>query len=143
MCCVQSASLVLGHYVIYGAVMLCVMSWHCTYSGHMTFCYKRSASTLFWALFALISSWFVHQAHDWSPANGWCLTCVGCDASSTSPCWSLLPSSIIIVLALVNSALSCRGLRYLNETWECCPTPCQYRFHRTSVPFDWCLCASW
>ena len=32
--------------------------------------------------------------------------CVGHDASSTSPGWSLLPLTLIIVLALVNSAVS-------------------------------------
>ena len=30
----------------------------------------------------------------------------GCDASSASPGWSLLPSTVIIVLDLVNSAVS-------------------------------------
>ena len=37
---------------------------------------------------------------------GWCLTCVGHDASSASLGWSLLPSTVIIVLVLVNSAVS-------------------------------------
>ena len=63
---------------------------------------------------------------------------VGHDVSSTSLGWSLLPPSVIIVLALVNSTVSNGGPRYLNETWECCPTPRQYRFHRTAVPFGWC-----
>ena len=36
----------------------------------------------------------------------WCLTRVGHDVSSASPGWSLLPSNVIIVLALVNSAMS-------------------------------------
>ena len=58
-----------------------------------------------------------------SPAYGWCLTRVGRDTSSASLGWSLLPSSVIIVLALVNSAVSHRGLRYLNETRECTPLP--------------------
>ena len=40
------------------------------------------------------------------PADGWCITCVGRDVSSASPGWSLLPSTVIIVLALVNSAVS-------------------------------------
>ena len=39
------------------------------------------------------------------PVCGWCLTCVGIDASSTSPGWSLLPLTIIIVLALVDSTM--------------------------------------
>ena len=77
------------------------------------------------------------------PACGWCLTSVGHDASSASLGWSLLPSNVIIVLALVNSAMSPRGPRYLNETRECRLTPCQYRFHRTAVPFGWCPCALW
>ena len=34
---------------------------------------------------------------------------VGCDASGVSPGWSLLPSSILIVLALVNSDVPHRG----------------------------------
>ena len=38
-----------------------------------------------------------------APAHGWCPTRAGHDASSVSPGWSLLPSSILIVLALVNS----------------------------------------
>ena len=40
------------------------------------------------------------------PVCGWCLMCVGHDASSMSPGWSLLPSNVIIVLTLVNSAMS-------------------------------------
>ena len=35
--------------------------------------------------------------------------CVGCDASSTSLGWSLLPSSTLIVLALVNSDIPHQG----------------------------------
>ena len=37
------------------------------------------------------------------------LTCVGHNASSASPGWSLLPSTVIIVLALVNSTVSPAG----------------------------------
>ena len=44
-----------------------------------------------------------------TPTCGLCLTRVGRDASSASPGWSLLPSNIIIVLALVNSAVSPEG----------------------------------
>ena len=40
---------------------------------------------------------------------GWCPTCVGRDASSMSLGWSLLPSSILIVLALVNSDVPHQG----------------------------------
>ena len=53
----------------------------------------------------------VHQVrlYHQRPACGWCLMHVGHDASSASPGWSLLPSNIIIVLALVNSAVSPAG----------------------------------
>ena len=40
---------------------------------------------------------------------GWCPTRVGCNTSSTSPGWSLLPSSVLIVLALVNSSVPHQG----------------------------------
>ena len=43
------------------------------------------------------------------PMCGWCLMRVGRDVSSASPGWSLLPSKVIIVLALVNSAMSPAG----------------------------------
>ena len=102
---VQSMSLVFGCYVIYGAMTSCVMSWHHTFTGHVTFCYKRSASAPFWAFWLLASP----SGSPLSPAYGWCLMYVGHDASSTSPGWSLLPSSIVIVLALVDSALSPMG----------------------------------
>ena len=50
----------------------------------------------------------IHQVrlYHQRPTCGWCLTHVGCDASSASPGWSLLPSTVIIVLALLNSARS-------------------------------------
>ena len=38
------------------------------------------------------------------PACGWCLMGVGHNTSSASLGWSLLPSTVIIVLALINSA---------------------------------------
>ena len=126
-----------------GAVMSCVMSRPHTCTGHVTFCYKRLANASFKALLAL-GLWFVHSSGlPLPPAYGWCLMHVRCDTSSVSLGWSLLPSSVIIVLALVNSTVSPRGPRYLNETWECHLTPCQYHFRRTAVPFGWCLCASW
>ena len=139
--CVQSASLVLERYVVYGTVMSWVTSQHHMCSGHVTFFYKRLAGTLFDALFHSFSSCelLVHTPGlPLSAACGWCLMCVGHDVSSVSPGWNLLPSSVIIVLALVNNTMSHRGLWYLNETWECHPTPCQYHFHRTAVPFGWC-----
>ena len=46
------------------------------------------------------------QRYHQRPVGGWCLMCVGCDASSASPGWSLLPSTVVIVLALVNSTVS-------------------------------------
>ena len=50
----------------------------------------------------------VHQVglYHQRPAGGWCLKRVGRDASSAYLGWSLLPSTVIIVLALVNSAVS-------------------------------------
>ena len=98
-----------------GAVTSCVMSWHCTCTGHMTFSYKKLVDASFEALFGSFGSfWFVGllvhpPGSPLSPAYGWCLTRVGRNASSASPDWSLLPSSIIIVLALVNNAVSPKG----------------------------------
>ena len=106
-----------------GAVTSYVMSQHCTCIGHVTFYYKRSAdaSVRGSCLLFVHSSGLTHQR----PACGWCLMCVGSDASSTSLGWSLLPLTVIIVLALVNSAVSPAGtFKYLNETWECRSTPC-------------------
>ena len=141
MCCVQSASLIFRCYITRGAVTSYVTSQLCTCTGHMIGCYKRSALL---ARGTLSSRPLVQPSGSpLSPVYGWCLMRVGRDASSASPGWSLLPSSVIIVLALVNSTMSPGGLRYLNETWKCRPTPCQYHFHRTAVPFGWCLCASW
>ena len=92
--CVRSVSLVLGCYVIYGTVTSCVMSRHGTGSGQ---------SGLFLLLLALSSYLrFALVSHIWLVSN----VC----RSSTSPGWSLLPSSVIIVLALVNSAMSHRDL---------------------------------
>ena len=115
-----------------GAMTSYVTSRLCTCTGHMIGCYKRSALLAHWALG---SRPLVHPSvSPLSPMYGLCLMCVGHDASSTSLGWSILPSNVIIVLALVNSAVSPGGLRYLNETRECHPTTCQYRFHRTAVP---------
>ena len=111
--CIQSASFVFRCYIIYGIVT----SRHCMCTGHMTFYYKRSAGTLFKALFGSLALWLfgssrfvrllVHPSG--SPVYGWCLTRVGHNVSSTSPGWSLLPSSVVIVLALVNSTVSPKG----------------------------------
>ena len=91
-------------------MMSCVTSWHHTCTGHMTFCYKRSADTSLEALFLALGLWFAHSSGSpLSPMYGWCLTHVGHDMSSVSPGWSLLPSSVIIVLALVNSTVSTQG----------------------------------
>ena len=89
------------------AMTSCVTSQLCTCTGHMIICYKRLALL---ALGALGSRPLVHPSGlPLSPASGWCLMRVGHDTSSMSPGWSLLPSSVIIVLALVNSAMSPRG----------------------------------
>ena len=64
---VRSMSLVLGCYIIYGVVTSSVMSQHRMCSGHVTFFYKRLAGASFWALFALTSSWFVHQVRRCHP----------------------------------------------------------------------------
>ena len=45
------------------------------------------------------------QLYHQRPAGGLCLMHVGQNMSSTSPGWSLLPSTVIIVLALVNSTM--------------------------------------
>ena len=53
-----------------GTVMSCVMSRCYTCTGHVTFCYKRSADTSFEALLALFGSsgsWFVLQVHPCHP----------------------------------------------------------------------------
>ena len=56
-----------------GTVTSCVMSQCCMCTGHMTFCYKRSANASFEALLArlalgALSSWpFVRQAHPGHP----------------------------------------------------------------------------
>ena len=90
-----------------GTVMSCVMSWLCMCTGHVIICYKGLALL---ALEALGSRPLVHlPGSPLSPTYGWCLTRVGHDTSSVSPGWSLLPSSVIIVLALVNSAMSPKG----------------------------------
>ena len=90
-----------------GAMTSYVMSWLCTCTDHLIGCYKRSALL---ALRALGSRPLVHPSGlPLSPAYGWCLTHVGRNMSSASPGWSLLPSSVITVLALVNSAMSHRG----------------------------------
>ena len=116
--CIQSVSLVFRCYVIYGTVTSCVTSRCHTCTGHMTFYYKRSASTLFGAILTLVSSFgsfrflwlLVHPSGlPLSPTYSWCLMRVGRNASSASPGWSLLPSSIVIVLALANSTVSPKG----------------------------------
>ena len=65
---------------------------------------------------------------------------VGRDASSTSPGWSLLPSTVIIVLALVNSAVSPAGTSGISMRPGSAAL-LLYHFHRTAAPFGWCPCA--
>ena len=78
--------------------------------GHMTCWYKRSDIISFWAL---LLCWLLLLrlvlGSPLAPPYGWCPMRVGCDASSVSPGWSLLPSSVFIVLALVNSNVPHRG----------------------------------
>ena len=106
------------------AVTSYMMSQYCTCIGHMAIYYKRAANTSVVVLaYSLLVCW-VRLCYQ-RPLCGWCLTCVGHDASSTSPAGSLLPSTVIIVLALVNSTVSPAGThKYLNETQECRSTPC-------------------
>ena len=77
---------------------------------HVTFNYKRSDDASFWALFgsfALVApATHLVLCLSMAPASGWCPKHVGHDASNASPHWNLLPSSIFIVLALVNSDVS-------------------------------------
>ena len=49
------------------------------------------------------------QLYHQRPMGGWCLMRVGCNMSSMSLGWSLFPSKVIIVLALVNSDMSPAG----------------------------------
>ena len=105
-------------------VMSYVISWHCTYIGHVTFYYKRLPMPQ-WGVLACCSSIHQVQLYHQRPSCGWCLMCVGCNASSMSLGGSLLPSTVIIVSALVNSTVSPTGPhKYLNETRECHSTPC-------------------
>ena len=59
-----------------------------------------------WGVLACCSSIHQVQLYHQRPMCGWCLMHVGRDVSSISPGWSLLPSTVIIVLALVNRAVS-------------------------------------
>ena len=61
---------------------------------------------------------------------------VGHDASSMSPGWSLLPSNIIVVLALVNSAVSPAGTLVSQQDPGVPP-------HSLSVPLPQDCCAFW
>ena len=68
--------------------------------------------SLIWGSFALVAlaiHFVLSSGLPLAPAYGWCPTRVGRDASSASPGWSLLPSSVLIVLALVNSDVPHRG----------------------------------
>ena len=86
------------------AVMSYVMSECHTCIGHVTFHYKRSANTSVGVLACCLSIRQVQLYHQ-RPTGGWCLTRVGRDTSNAFLGWSLLPSTVIIVLAMVNSAV--------------------------------------
>ena len=86
------------------AMMSCMMSLCCTCVGHVTNYYKRPQMP--WLGFRWFSQLgLVHLRL----SSGWYLTCVGHNTSSTSPSGSLHPSTIIIVFAWVNSAVSTAG----------------------------------
>ena len=107
-----------------GAMTSYVMSQHHTCIGHATFCYKMAADTSWGVLSCCLTIHQVRLYHQ-RPACGWCLVCVGHNVSSMSPGWSLLPLTVIILLAFVNSVVSLAGtLKYLNKTWKCRSTPC-------------------
>ena len=59
-----------------------------------------------WGVLACCSSICQVRLYHQGPMCGWCLMHVGHNMSSASLGWSLLPSTVIIVLALVNSAVS-------------------------------------
>ena len=81
--------------IISDAMMSCMMSRHHVCMGHMTFGYKSSQRAWFEALSALKALTFCKvlcsPGSPLAPAYGRCLTHVGCDVSSTSLGWSLLP----------------------------------------------------
>ena len=107
-----------------GTMMSYVMSQCHTCIGHMIFYYKRSTDASVGVLACCSSICQVRLYHQ-RLTCGWCLMPVGHDASSASLGWSLLPSTVFIVLALVNSAVFQAGTpKYLNKTRECCSTPC-------------------
>ena len=118
-----------------------MMSWCCMCMGHVTFKYKSSHNASFWALLLwqlLLLVWFLvcPSGSPLAPVYGWCPMCVGHDASSTSLGWSLLPSSVFIVLALVNSNVSHRG------TWVSQRDP-EVPPHSLTVPLLQDCCAFW
>ena len=62
-----------------------------------------------WGVLVCCSSVHQVQLYHQRPMGGWCLMRVGHNASSVSPGWSLLPSTVFIVLALFNNAVSPAG----------------------------------
>ena len=96
------------HYIVKGCYdIICdVTAPHCI--GHVTFYYKRSADSLVGGSCLL----FIHSSGlTLSPETHGRLVPknVSHDVSSASPGWSLLPATVIIVLALFNSAMSPAG----------------------------------
>ena len=84
-----------------GVVTSYVMSQCHTCIGHVTFYYTMPRLGVLACCLSICQVRLYHQR----PVGGWCLMRVGRDMSSMSPGWSLLPSTVIIVLALVNSAV--------------------------------------
>ena len=97
----EACHLICQHYIV---------KWHCdvicdvtaphVYWSCVTFYYKRATKASVGVLACCSSVRQVRLYHQ-RPACGWCLTRVGRDMSSSSPGWSLLPLTVIIVLALL------------------------------------------
>ena len=139
--CIQSASFAFRCYIISGTVTSCMMSWHHVCMSHMTFGYKSSHRALFEALllwYLLLFIWFsvCPSGSPLAPAYSWCPMRVGHNVSSVSLGWSLLPSSVLIVLALVNSDIPYRG------TWVSQRDPGVLP-HSLTVPIPQDCCAFW
>ena len=104
----EARHLIFRCYIFEEAVTSYVMSQCCTCIGHVTFHYKMSANSSV-RILACCSSVRQARLYHQRPVCGWCLMRVGHNISGMSLGWSLLPSNVIIVLALVNSTMSPAG----------------------------------
>ena len=106
------------------AVMSYMMSQHHTCIGHMTIYYKRAANTSVRGVFPLVHR-FVRSL---SPKTLVWLVSNTCRSQRIKRISRWEPTSFnsnYCVSALVNSTGSPAGThKYLNETRECCSTPC-------------------